>query len=498
MTNAHGNRGWAAVVAAILMMLAAAIGSAQTFTDLHNFDETDGGLPWAGLIQGTDGNLYGTTFEGGANISCESCGTIFKITPSGRFTTVHNFDGTDGAHPEAGLIQATNRNFYGTTSGGGANGSGTIFVLTLSGRLTTLYSFCSQSDCVDGMVPNAALVQGTDGNFYGTTYQGGDYSDNRCPLGCGTIFRITPQGAFTSLYSFCSQSGCPDGDLPNAALAEGTDGHFYGTTAFGGTDLSGTVFKITPSGTLTTLHTFCSQADCTDGARPLAAMIQATDGNFYGTTFLGGIGDGEVFRITPSGTLTTIYSFCQAKCADGSSPVGALVQGTDGNLYGATSYRGLGSSGSNGEGTVFRLTLSGTLTTIYSICTQSGCPNGAQPYGALVQDTSGKLYGSTLLGGPSTACGAAGCGTVFGLYVGLKPFVETRPTGGKMGVSVEILGTNLTGATSVTFNGTAATFTVESATAIKTTVPSGATTGPVQVVTPSGTLTSNVNFRVLP
>ncbi|HEV2381124.1 MAG TPA: choice-of-anchor tandem repeat GloVer-containing protein [Terriglobia bacterium] len=239
----------------------------------------------------------------------------------------------------------------------------------------------------------------------------------------------------------------------------------------GGTGGSGTVFKITASGTLMTLNSFPGKC-----AYPYAALIQATDGNFYGTTWAG-----TIFRITPDGTLGTLDTF---DGSDGANPYAPLIQATDGNLYGTTNEGGLG------VGTVFRVTLSGRLTTIYSFSDANG--GASQPTAALVQDTNGSFYGTTYYGGVI----GAGVGTVFGLSVGLGPFVETQPSSGRVESAVRILGTNLTGATSVTFNGTAATFTVQSATAIKTTVPAGATTGPVQVVTPSGTLASNVNFRV--
>jgi uncharacterized repeat protein (TIGR03803 family) len=242
--------------------------------------------------------------------------------------------------------------------------------------------------------------------------------------------------------------------------------------------------------------------DGTDGASPIAAIVQGADGDFYGTTNLGGANDndlcdfgrgggcGTVFKITATGALTTLYSFCsQSGCTDGHNPETALIQATDGNFYG-TMYFG----GTSGDGTVFKITRSGTLTTLYSFCSQSGCTDGEYPQAPLVQDTNGTFYGTTFGGGTHRP----GDGTVFSLSVGLGPFVETTPTSGTVGKPVIILGTNLTGATSVTFSGTSAVFKVVSPTEIGAAVPSGATTGAVQVVTPSGTLTSNVNFQVLP
>jgi uncharacterized repeat protein (TIGR03803 family) len=231
------------------------------------------------------------------------------------FTTLASFNGTDGSNPYAGLVQATNGDLYGTTVAGGAYNDGTVFKITPSGTLTTLYSFCSQAGCTDGAYPSAAaLVQATNGDLYGTT----EYSE-------GTVFKITPSGTLTTLYSFCSQSGCTDGANPIAGLVQATNGDLYGTTSEGGAYGGGTVFKITPSGTLTTLYSFCSQAGCTDGAYPVAALVQAINGNLYGTTDAGGAyNDGTVFKITPSGTLTTLYSFCsQGGCTDGANLRGA-------------------------------------------------------------------------------------------------------------------------------------------------------------------------------
>ena len=269
-----------------------------------------------------------------------------KVTvPAGKrkpraqtLTKLLDFNGADGDFPYlAGLIQGTDGNFYGTTDGGGVYEQGTVFKVTAGGTLTTLYTFCSQIYCTDGAAPEAGLVQATDGNFYGTTYSGGTY-------GQGTVFRITATGDLSTLYNFCSQSGCADGADPEAGLVQGTDGNLYGTTSYGGItdscDGCGTVFKITLAGQLTTLHSF-DYVD--DGAYPQAGLVQATDGSFYGTTNIGGasgIAAGTVFGITSAGQLTTLYAFCQTDCTDGAYPQAGLMQATDGNLYGTTSFGG--------------------------------------------------------------------------------------------------------------------------------------------------------------
>ena len=276
--------------------------------------------------------------------------------PSGTLTTLHSFDGTDGEAPEGYLVQGSDGNFYGTTYAGGVNcvpggGCGTVFKITPSGTLATLYNFCSQGDCADGQEPIAGLVQASDGNFYGTTAGGGGvvYCD---PIGCGTIFKITPSGTLATLYRFCAQGVCTDGSEPSG-LVQASDGNFYGTTLWGGNGGAqsvGTVFKF--NGTLTTLYNFCSQSNCADGRHPSPelVLVQASDGNFYGSTFYGGApsDDGTLFRITPAGTLTTLYRFSGG--ADGSEPAAGLVQDSDGSFYGTTE-RG----GANFEGTIFRL-----------------------------------------------------------------------------------------------------------------------------------------------
>jgi uncharacterized repeat protein (TIGR03803 family) len=292
---------------------------------------------------------------------------------------------------------------------------------------------------------------------------------------------MTPSGTLTTLHTFG-----PPYD-PVAGLVQGTNGDFYGTTTGGGLSGDyGTVFRITPSGTLKTLHKF----DFTDGANVSGGLLQANDGNFYGTTKSGGTyGYGTVFVMTASGALTTLHSFDET---DGELPFVGLVQANDGNFYGTTAY-----GGATNKGTVFRITPSGTLTTLYSFCAENNCPDGSYPDTPLVQDTNGDFYGATFYGGGSYNC-YLGCGTIFSLSVGLGPFVATQPTSGKVGAAVKILGSDLAGATSVTFNGTAAVFKVVSTSEITTTVPLGARSGKVQVVTPGGTRSSNVFFRVRP
>jgi uncharacterized repeat protein (TIGR03803 family) len=463
---------------------------AQNFSTLLIFDGTDGAGPRGALVQGTDGNFYGTTSAGGAYLH----GTIFKITRAGVLTTLHSFNNTDGTSPCAALVQGTDGNFYGTTSDDGINGYGTVFKITAAGALTTLHNFNN----TDGANPCAALVQGTDGNFYGTTVYGGAIGSDSCPSntfeagGCGTVFKITPAGALTTLHSF----NLTDGNQPDAALVQAIDGNFYGTTPFGGASSNpdnlglGTVFKISPGGALTTLHSFTLKEE---GHYPYAGLIQAANGNFYGTTSQGGaIGYGTVFTITPGGKLTTLHSFDDT---DGGFLYGGLVQATDGNLYGTATGGGDACAGSEIAqcGTVFKITAAGALTTLHKFQPSGG---GFNPYVGVIQATSGKFYGPTAFGGDENCYYPGGCGTVFRFDLGLRPFVSLRRLSGKVGQIVQILGQGFTGATRVSFNGTAASFTVKSDTYLTTIVPARATTGFVTVTEPGVVLKSNQKFCV--
>ncbi len=469
--------GWKTACFTTLFCAATAISSpAQTFTTLASFNNINGSYSQAPLVQGFDGNLYGTTDNGGLKKS----GTIFKITLAGKLTLVHYFcsrtNCSDGEVPESGLVPATNGDLYGITSSGGSGCSdcGTVFRISSQGTLFTLHSFNGS----DGLNP-LGLIQGSNADFYGTTSAGGSGSG-------GTIFRMTPNGTLTTLYNF------EDFNFPVAGLVEGTDGNLYGTTITYA-DGYGTIFKMTPDGAMTTLRSF----NGADGSWPVAPLVEASNGHFYGTTAEGGpasatcvsTGCGTVFEITPEGVLTPMHYFAGP---DGLSPSGALVQGTDGNLYGTTSAGGPANSSCYfGCGTIFQITPQGKFTTLHTF---KGL-DGRYPYIGLVQATDGNFYGTTYVGGTSPAC-TGGCGTVFRLSMGLRPFVATVPTANAPGRHVRILGTDLTGATRVTFNGVAATFTVVSPTEITTTVPAGATTGKVKVVIPRGTLTTNVTFRV--
>jgi len=264
------------------------------------------------------------------------------------FAQFNNLFGGD--EPVAGLIQARDGNLYGTTPYGGVGGYGTVFQITTNGVFTTLYSFTGGADGGD---PLAGLLQAADGSLYDTTEDGGAHYD-------GTVFRITTNGVLTTLYSFTGEA---DGYDPVAGLIQAADGNLYGTTPYGGVNYEGTVFQITTNGVLTTLYAFAGEGD---GEEPVGSLIQAADGNLYGTTEFGGAdGDGTVFQITTNGVLTTLYSFTGG--LDGEDPMAGLVQAPDGVLYGTTPY-----GGANYDGTVFKITTNGVLTTLYSFAGGGG------------------------------------------------------------------------------------------------------------------------------
>jgi uncharacterized repeat protein (TIGR03803 family) len=457
---------------------------AQTFTLLYSFQGTTsnyGAYP-QGLVQGTNGYLYGVTASGGDG---SDDGNFYKINPTnGELKTICDFFAAGpcqkGGTPYATIAEGSNGDFYGVDNGGD------VWAVTPAGKLKILYT---------GNAPAVApVIQANNGDFYGTNH-GGAY-DN-CYGTCGSVFKLTAGGKETTLYSFCAdpQNGvCLDGANPDYALVQGSDGNIYGTTSSGGNDGVndgyGTIFKITPDGSLTTIYNFPGYTP------PSSALVEGPDGNFYGTTSSGGTGTygagGTFFTVTTSGDVTYLYNFCSLQnCTDGSQPTN-LYLGTDGNFYGIT-----WDGGANSQGTIFQITPGGALTTLHSFDGADGSgPNGG---GTLMQDTNGTFYGTMQDGGISWPCvsGTLCLGTVFSLDTGLGPFVKALPTWGKTKAAIKILGTDLTGATSVTFNGTAASFIVASSSEITATVPEGATTGVVKVVTAGGSaLTSNTVFQV--
>ena len=367
------------------------------FTTLGSFNGSNGANPMSGVIQASDGNFYGTTYVGGSS----SDGAVFKLTPGGTLTALCSFSGSNGQLPFSGVVQGIDGNLYGTTFSGGSSGNGTMFEATPGGMLTSLYSFGAS-----GSGPVAGLIQGSDQNFYGVTSDAGTST-------MGTVFKITPTGSLTTLVTFTDTNGA----YPEANLIVGSDGNFYGTTLDGGTVNDGTVFKMTSGGSLTTLCSFTGS----NGQQPFrGGLLLGSDGNYYGTTREGGsVGDGTVFKMTPGGTLTTLCSFTGT---NGSSPYAGVVQGADGNFYGTT-YSG----GSSGDGTVFMVTPGGSLTTIYTF---TGT-NGSSPEAGLLLASDGNMYGTTYSGG------SLGSGTVFKF----TPFFVPATVGSNFNYQITALNT---------------------------------------------------------
>ena len=414
----------ASVAAACVMTMLAAQSQAQTYKVLYSFCSThncaDGMAPNAGVIQDTKGSLYGTTSAGGAH----RYGTVFKLSKTGKEAVLYSFCNrsgcTDGAIPSAGLIQDDKGNLYGTTGDGGAYGYGTVFKLSKSGKETVLHSFCNGSGCTDGALPSGGLIRDANGSLYGTTQTGGDSA--YCPDGCGVVFKVDITGKETVLYSFCDQSGCPDGGNPTAGVTRDAKGNLYGTTALGGEagcfkNLGcGVVFKLDTSGRETVLYRFTGGED---GGNPSAGVIRDANGNFFGTTygyfFGNGTDFGTAFKLSKTGEETVLHNFCsQSSCADGGSPEAGLIRGPKGDLYGTTSAGGGTGCDYAGCGVAFKLDPTGKEIVLYTFCSQPGCTDGAFPEAGLIRDAKGNLYGTTNAGGANN-CGGYACGTVFKL-----------------------------------------------------------------------------------
>lgn len=387
-------RTFGGVIACLGLALLTVPAAAQSIQPIYSFTNHSPANPYAALTLGPDGNFYGSTSGGGS----AGAGTVFRITTSGSFTLLASFAYTNGAQPQGRLALGPDGEFYGTTSGGGNGrngGYGTVFRITTNGLLTTLFQFTG----TNGSTPEAGLTLGPDGNFYGTTFSGNP-TTTQPGDGNGTVFRITTNGSLTTLFQFTT-----NGANPEAGLRLGPDGNFYGTTSQGGRDDSGTVFRITTNGALTTLVNFNYN---TTGAHPYGDLAPGLDGNFYGTTSYSGIpgtGGGTVFRITTNGILTTLTNFPGVNLPDG-----ALALGPDGNFYGTTFYGGIGFN--NGYGTVFRVTTNGALTTLARFANT----NGANPYAGLTLGPDGNFYGTTVNGGNGGTgdnSGSGSQGTVF-------------------------------------------------------------------------------------
>ena len=447
------------LIYAMLFLGLRATTSFAQYTDIHDFDcfkeGCNPGNPGI-LAQGRDGNLYGSNGS-----------RLFKITPTGSYTTLYTFNQTFGNLPErGGLTLGTDGNFYGTTLTGGTLNAGTIFKVTFTpsgAQFTVLHNFSGGSD---GANPVAPPIQGADGTFYGTTMGG------QTPR----AYKITPSGSFTPLGSLPGLSSAP--------LIQAQDGNFYGTTNSVGVccSFSDTVFKLTTGGKVTVVYKF----DGTHGSVPYGGLVQGSDGNFYGSASSGGkYNGGVVFKLTAGGSITVLYNF-NPQGSNGFAPVAGLVLATDGKFYGTTQFGG--QAGGAGGGVLFCITALGAYAVLYRFDNT----HGSTPLATPMQHTNGEIYGLAEAGGNG------GGGVVYRFNHGLKPFVKLMTKSGKAGQSVEILGQGLTGTTKVIFGAGSASFTVVSGTYMTAVVPVTGTTGSVKVTTPSGILTSNQIFKVIP
>lgn len=442
--------------------------SAQTVSTVYNFvgGKTSGAMPWyVTLVQGTNGSLYGTTYNGGAS----NVGTVFSVTTSGTQTILYSFKGgtTDGANPTGGLTLGTDGNFYGTTQQGGTSSEGVIFQLTPAGTITILHNF---DGTVDGAFPWGPPILGSDGNFYGTTSGGGTN-------GSGIVYQITSTGTFTTIYKF----DVTHGFSPIASPTQGVDGFLYIPVSEGGSSFCGTIVQLSTAGVLNNSYSFpCASG----GSFPIGPLVQAANGNFYSTTQDGGTnGEGTIYQVTTGLAVTVLHSF-GATFGDGTFPGAGLLLATDGNYYGSTAE-----GGSLGDGILFNTTTSGTYSDLFSFNNTTNLTQ-MSPLAPPVQDTNGLLYGVTEFGGTKND------GTVYSLNMGLPAFVNLPLFSGKAGSSVMILGNRLTGTTQVTFNGRPANFKVLSDTHMTATVPAGATSGSIRVRIQRGILQSRKIFVV--
>jgi len=551
------------LLAPLVLLSGSMAANAQTYTPLYSYPQTDSGdtgIIWSSVLsQGRDGNLYSTIETNGTY----TYGTVYKMTTAGGYSAVYNFcaEGgpcaSTGGDPEGGVVLGFDGNLWGTTLNGGKDSAGTVFKVTPEGVLTLVYSFTNAEDdsapyfsvlqgqdgnmygvseeqydgqygsffklatkgtitphpfdFTDGESPNLPVL-GTDGNFYGTTYTGGDAT---CQ--CGVIYKATPAGKITVLHKFTGFDGAPyDGEYPLGILVEGNDGNFYGTTYEGGnngTNNGGVVFKITPAGAYSIIHSFVWVAPSYDGQLPRSGLTLGTDGNFYGTTLRGGqAGYGAIYSITPSGAETVIYSFCTVSCNDGFSPTTPLVQHTNGDFYGNSSGNSLGGSVfyslNVGLGPFVKLEtwsaeVGGKVQILGQGFTAASEVTFSGGVGAKIDSVAATFMTATVpagvLSGPVTVTTAGGTLQSDRNFL-VKPQVTGfAPASGVVGTTLTITGVSLTQTTQVTIGGKAAGFTVNSDTDVTATVPAGAKTGDaISVTTTGGTASSAAKLVVEP
>jgi len=386
------------VVLLALMISGTGAQAAARLTTIYDFCTAtqglrclDGKTPDSRLLD-LNGELYGTASAGGVKL----LGTLFRVSTSGKFTTLYAFCQTqycpDGARPGSFLARGP-LGVYGVTTGGGVADGGLIFKYSDRGGYSAVYKFCSEAGCADGAQPVSVLFD-SKGNLIGTAAAGGSHRG-------GTAFMIDTAGKFHVLYNFCSVAGCTDGASPGA-LVLGRDGNFYGTTIAGGANHSGTVFRMTPAGAVTVVYAFCNAAKCVDGELPNPVLVQGRNGDFYGTTQQRGAhASGTIFEVSPAGVQHTLYSFCaKADCGDGATPTDGLVLAKDGSFYGIAS-----GGGGFYNGVIYHLTPAGDYSIVYNFCALHGCFDGTAPGTSPIFGSDGFLYGATTAGGDRDSVG---------------------------------------------------------------------------------------------
>jgi uncharacterized repeat protein (TIGR03803 family) len=446
-------------LAFVVLLAFSALTEAQVYTELHNFDwHKEGANPLypALMAQGEDGNLYGTL-----QTQLFGVGSVFNSTVSGALTELYGFTGNDGEFPQSGLSLGFDGNFYGTTEEGGPLRKGTVFKISPAGGMTVLYEF---TDGTDGAYPWAPPIQAPDGNIYGVTDNG---------TNPGRAYRITSSGTFSVIATLPSATQAP--------LILGADRNLYGTTPYGGTFNQGTVFQLTTKGKLKIIHNFGA-----DGLHPFGPVMQASDGKLYGTTPWGGTnGIGTVFVMATGGAgYKVLHNF---QTLDGVNPSSGMVQGSDKFLYSVAT-----SGGSNGVGTLFKINTSGSTFTVLYDFAKTG---GYMPTGTPTLHTNGTIYGVTETGGGQFPQ----YGVLYSFNNGLKPSASLVVIwSGKVGTQVGIIGQGFSNATGVKFGSGAGTFTAVSDTYMIATVAAGATTSNVTVLEPGGNLVTPQVFSVIP
>jgi uncharacterized repeat protein (TIGR03803 family) len=472
-------------------------------------------------------------------LSVITAALLFIVAANAQtYTPLYTYPGTNrnntGILPPDAMSQGQDGTLFTTDAYDGANKLGSVFKMTTAGQPTSVYSFCPQTGCLDGAYPLGGVALGFDGNLYGTAQGGGKHA-------AGTVFKVTPTGTMTTLWSFANGT---DESAPIFPLLQAQDGNLYGVSLAQYNGQYGAFYKVSSSGVFSALHDFTF----TDGSNPNLPTA-GTDGNFYGTTYLGGspacagyqYGCGVVYKLTAAGKQTVLWAFKGFYSSDGALPEGVLLQGYDGNYYGTTREGGNSANCGGGCGAVFKITPAGALTILHNF---TGDPDGAYPDTGLTLGTDGNFYGVTSIGGKFNGgalfqitpagtetilhdfCSVSGCtdgfnpetplvqhtngkfygnttgsqvgGVFYSMDVGLKPFAGLVTWTGKVGKAVEILGQGFNGATGVSFNGVTGTFTIVSDTYMTATVPPGALTGTVTVTTLTSTLKSNRQYLVTP